>query len=159
MHGMALKLPWYFYLLTNLKNSMDPFYGWGSFVSRLYGWGSFVSRLQSYYKETVYFLPFGCYFQVWSCYYPAEHCNQKTPVPVSSRWQVRFGKAKKKASIINHNYHQHSSTWVSLNWSNNKIKFSFNQPSSKWWRVRLVDVIKHLPHSCFKKYVMLWFNV
>ena len=33
----------------NFSNSMIPFYGWGSTVS----------RLRSYYKETVYFLPLG----------------------------------------------------------------------------------------------------
>ena len=31
----------------------------------------------------------------------------------------------------NHSYHQLSSPEASLNWSNNKIRFSFNQPSRK----------------------------
>ena len=33
----------------------------------------------------------------------------------------------------NHSYHQLSSPEASLNWSNNKIRFSFNQPSRKRW--------------------------
>ena len=28
--------------------------------------------------------PLGRYFQVWSPYYQAAHCNQKTSIPVSS---------------------------------------------------------------------------
>ena len=39
--------------------------------------------------------PLGCYFQVWSPYYHATQCYQKTPVPVSSRWKNSFEKAKK----------------------------------------------------------------
>ena len=35
------------------------------------------------------------YFQVWSHYYQAADCNQKTPIPLSSRWQVRSEKDKK----------------------------------------------------------------
>ena len=41
-------------------------------------------------KTTPVFLPTdgeasGCYFQVQSPYYQAAQCNQKTPIPVSSR--------------------------------------------------------------------------
>ena len=36
--------------------------------------------------------PLGRYFQVWSPSYQAAQFNQKTPIPVSSRWQVRSGK-------------------------------------------------------------------
>ena len=43
--------------------------------------------------------PLGCFFQVWSPYYGVAQCNQKTPIAVSSRWQVRFEKAKKRISI------------------------------------------------------------
>ena len=39
--------------------------------------------------------PLGRYFQVWSAYYQVAQCNQKTPIPISSRWQVRSEKAKK----------------------------------------------------------------
>ena len=39
--------------------------------------------------------PLGRYFQVRSPYYQAAQCNQKTPIPVSSRWQVRSEKVKK----------------------------------------------------------------
>ena len=38
--------------------------------------------------------PLGYHFQVRSSYYQAAQCNQKTPIPVSSRWLVRSGKAK-----------------------------------------------------------------
>ena len=55
--NMALKLPWYLYLLMEK--------------------------------------PLGRYFQVWSPYYQAAQCKQKTPILVSSRWQVRFEKVKK----------------------------------------------------------------
>ena len=39
--------------------------------------------------------PLGCYFQVWSPYYQAAQCNQKTFSPVPSKRQVRSEKAKK----------------------------------------------------------------
>ena len=39
--------------------------------------------------------PLGRYFQVWSPYYQAAQCNQKTTIPISSRWQVRSEKAEK----------------------------------------------------------------
>ena len=96
--------------------------------------------------------PLGHYFQVRSPYYQAAQCNQKTPIPVSSRWQVRSEKAKKRISInTNHSYHQRSSPQPSLNWSHNKARFSFNQPNRKRWGAELVDV-KHLPHKAF----LLW---
>ena len=45
--------------------------------------------------------PLGGYFQVWYSYYQATQCNKKSSIPVSSRWQVRSGKAKKgQASIL-----------------------------------------------------------
>ena len=68
--------------------------------------------------------PLGCYFQIWSPYYQSQ-CNQKIPIP-------------KKPEKDNH---QHQ---ASLNWSNNKIRFSFNQPNRKRWGMSLVDVIQHL---------------
>ena len=37
----------------------------------------------------------GCCFQVRSPYYQVAQCNHKTPIPVSSRWQVKYEKAKK----------------------------------------------------------------
>ena len=40
--------------------------------------------------------PLGCYFQVWSPYYQAAQCNQKTPIPISSGQHVRSEKAKKR---------------------------------------------------------------
>ena len=61
--------------------------------------------------------------------------------------------SQKRISIsTNHSYHQRSSPIIiisSLNWSNNKIRFSFNQTNRKRWSVRLVDVIKHTPHKVF----------
>ena len=39
--------------------------------------------------------PLGSYFQVPSPYYQVAQCNQKTPIPLSSRIQVRYEKAKK----------------------------------------------------------------
>ena len=93
--------------------------------------------------------PLDCYFQVWSPYFQVVQCNQKTPIPVSSRWQFRSEKTKKRISInTNHSCHQRSSPEASLNWSNNKARFSFNQPSRKRWGAKLVDV-KHLPHKAF----------
>ena len=44
--------------------------------------------------------PLGRYFQVWSPYYQVTQCNQKAPIPVSSRWQVRPEKAKKGALTL-----------------------------------------------------------
>ena len=60
--------------------------------------------------------------------------------------------SQKRISInTNHSYHQRSSPWASLNWSNNKARFSFNQPNMKRWGAKLVDV-KHLLH----KAPLLW---
>ena len=50
-----------------------------------------------------YFLiekPLGRFFQVWSPYYLVAQCNQKTPIFVSSRWQVGSEKAKKGGTSI-----------------------------------------------------------
>ena len=60
--NMALKLPWYFYLLMEK--------------------------------------PLGRYFQVWSPYCQVAQCNQKTPIPISSGWQVRSEKTKKRLTLI-----------------------------------------------------------
>ena len=48
----------------------------------------------------------------------------------------------------NQSYHHRSSSKASLNQSNNKARFSFNQPSRKSWSAKLVDV-KHVPHKAF----------
>ena len=85
--------------------------------------------------------PPGCYFQVWSSYYQAVQCNQKTPIsdymwlvpmlillwlfrPDLSPWGYwpqgdRSGlKSQRRISInTNHSYHQCSSPKASLNWS------------------------------------------
>ena len=113
--NIALKLPWYFYLLME--------------------------------KPLVY------YFHVWPPYYQAAQCNQKTPILVSSRCQVRSEKAKKRINInTNGSYHYQSSCQTSLNWSNNKASCSFNQPNRKLWDAKLVNVlvnVKHLPSKAF----------
>ena len=44
--------------------------------------------------------PFGCYFQVWSSYYQVAQCSQKTPIPVSSRWQTRCERVKGWVSTL-----------------------------------------------------------
>ena len=65
--------------------------------------------------------------------------------------QVR--ERQKRVSInTNHSYYQRSSPLASLNWSNNKTRFSLNQPNRKRWSPRLDNVIKHLPHRVF----LLW---
>ena len=56
---------------------------------------------------------------------------------------------KRKSINTIHNYHQHSSPQSSMDWSINKVRFSFNQPIRKRWGARLVDVVKHLPHKIF----------
>ena len=58
--------------------------------------------------------------------------------------------SQKRVSInINHSYHRRSSSWASLNWSKNKIRFSFNQPSRKRCHARLANVTKYLPYQVF----------
>ena len=54
--------------------------------------------------------PLGPYFPVWSPYYEAAQCNQKTPIPVCSRCQVRSEKAKKDK-------YQHKSQFIWAQWS------------------------------------------
>ena len=43
--------------------------------------------------------PYGRYFQVRSPYFQVAQCNQKTPILVSSRWQIKSEKVKKRISI------------------------------------------------------------
>ena len=57
--------------------------------------------------------------------------------------------SEKRISIsTNHSFHQHSFSWASLNWSNSKARFSFNQPNRKRYGAKLVNV-KHLTHKAF----------
>ena len=84
--------------------------------------------------------PLGRYFKVWSPYYQAAWCNHK-----NTYWE-----SQKRINInTNHSHRQCSSPWASVNWSNNKIWFSFRQPNRKRLGGRLVDVIKDLPHKTF----------
>ena len=39
--------------------------------------------------------PLGCYFQVWSPYYQAAQCNQKTPIPYPQGDRSGLRKPKK----------------------------------------------------------------
>ena len=94
--------------------------------------------------------PLGLYFQVQSPYYQVAQCHQKTPIHVSSRWQVKSGKANKGLTSTL----PPATTRIHLPkpvWSNSKARFSFNQPNRKRWDVKLVD-LKHLPHKTF----LLW---
>ena len=76
----------------------------------------FMSKLSRCHFYLLMEKPLGGYFQVQSPYYQAAQCNQKTPIPVSLRWQVRSGKAKKRISLnTKHSYHQRSSPQASLN--------------------------------------------
>ena len=57
--------------------------------------------------------------------------------------------SQKRINInANHSYHQHSYPEASLNWSNNKARFSFNQPNRKRWVTKLVHV-KNISHKAF----------
>ena len=47
----------------------------------------------------------------------------------------------------------HISLSQSQLWSN-KFRFSFNQPNRKRWGMKLVNIIKHLPHKVF----LLWYH-
>ena len=72
---------------------------------------------------------------------------QRTLKVTGQVWETQ-----KRISInTNHSYHQRWSPYASLNWSNNKARFSFNQPNRKRWCAKLVDV-KHLPYKVF----LLW---
>ena len=122
--NMALKLPWYFYLLMEK--------------------------------------PLGRYFQVRPPYYQVAQCNQKTPIPVSSRWQVTSEKAKKgKASTLTTattSVHLLTpvSTDLTVKLHLHYITFRFNQPNGKGWGARLVGLIKHLPHKVFLSWYHHW---
>ena len=113
--NMALKLPWYFYLLMEK--------------------------------------PLGRYFQVQSPYYQVAQCNQKIPIPVSSRWQVSSEKAKKgQASTLitaatSAQLHKPVSTELT------KPDSVLTNPNRNRWGAKLVDV-KHLHHKAF----LLWLH-
>ena len=100
--------------------------------------------------------PLSRYFQVWSPYYQAALCSQKTPIPVPENTYSRSFKvtgqvweSQKRISInTNHSYDHRSSPYASLNLSNKKAGFSFNKPNRKRCGAKLVD-IKNLPHKAF----------
>ena len=80
----------------------------------------------------------------------------ETPIPISSKWQVRSEKAKKKKRISinsNHSYHQRSSPSASINWCNNKARFIFNQLYRKRWCAKLVTVKRLLHHDTITRRV------
>ena len=59
--------------------------------------------------------PFGCCFQLWCHYYHVAQRNQKTPIPLSSSWQVKSEKSKKGQASTLSNW---SSDWM------NALKFT-----------------------------------
>ena len=76
--------------------------------------------------------PLGRYFQVRSPYYQATQYSESTYSCIL-KVTGQVWESQKRISInTNHSYHQHSSPWASLNWSNNKARFCFNQPNRKW---------------------------
>ena len=79
-------------------------------------------------------------------YYQAAQCIQKKPIPVSSAWQVRSERAKKKDK------HQHLSQLPPA------FRFSFNQPNRKRWGTSLVNPIKHLLHELSNNLKTMWFH-
>ena len=97
--------------------------------------------------------PLGCYFQVRSSYYQVAQCNQKIPIPVSSRWQVSSEKAKKgQASTLitaatSAQLHKPVSTELT------KSDSVLTNPNRNRWGAKLVDV-KHLHHKAF----LLWLH-
>ena len=113
-----------------------------------------LQRYTCMHFHTLPKLPYRGIFTCWwrsllsatSKFGQATQCNQKAPIPVSSGWLVRSEKVKKR---LNHSYHQRSSPQVSLNWSNDKIRFIFNELSRKIYCARLADIIKHLSHNPF----------
>ena len=75
--------------------------------------------------------------------------------------------SQKRISInTNHSYHQRSYPQASLSWSNNKARFSFNQPNKKRWGAQLVyffdeehiSVINKVMHSAELNYFMKVIN-
>ena len=98
--------------------------------------------------------PLSCYLQIRSPYYVAQ-CNLKTPTPVSSRWQVRSGKTKKGYTSIlitattRVHLPKHVSTDLTI-----KSDLVLTNSIRKDGGVKLVGVIKHLPHEAF----LLWYT-
>ena len=80
-----------------------------------------------------------------------KQCNQKTPISVSSRWQVKLEKAKMGKDQY---WLQLPSAFVSLSQSQLIwcFRFIFNQLNRKRWGARLANVIKYLAH----KALSLW---
>ena len=93
--------------------------------------------------------PLGCYLQVRSPDYQAAQCNQKNTYSCILKVAGQASESQKRGSINTcYSYHQRSSPWASLNWSNNKARSNFNQPNRKKWGAKLVD-LKHLSHKAF----------
>ena len=80
-----------------------------------------------------------------------KQCNQKTPISVSSRWQVKLEKAKMGKDQY---WLQLPSAFVSLTQSQLIwcFRFIFNQLNRKRLGARLANVIKYLAH----KALSLW---
>ena len=88
------------------------------------------------------------YFQVWSSLLSGGTVQPKNTYSCILKKTGQVWESQKRISInTNYTYHKHSSPYAGLNWSDNKIRFSFNQPNRKRSGAKLVDVIKHLPHK------------
>ena len=112
-------------------------------------WMNMALKLSRYFYLLMQ-KPLGRYFQIRSFYYQAAHTVQpENTYSCILKVTGQVWESQKRISInTNHGYNQHSSPQASLNRSNNKARFSFNQPNRKRWYAKLVDV-KHLLHKAF----------
>ena len=92
--------------------------------------------------------PLGCYFQVQSPYYQEAQCKQKTPIPVSLKWQLRSEKTKKgqASTLITATTSIHLPKPVSTDLTIKPDSLS-TKPIGRW-HAKLINV-KHLPHKAF----------
>ena len=93
--------------------------------------------------------PLSYYLQVRSPYYQAAQWNQNTYFRILSVTDQVWECQKSISINTNHCYHQLSSPWANLNWSKNKVRFTFKYPNRTRWCTRLVDAVKHLCHKVF----------
>ena len=108
-------------------------------MASFYRWGSSASRLQSHFKEAVYFLQLSSQKFLVLILSTSEGWKAESTLEPPSGFE--HGILDWESSIL--------TTRSLLKWSNNKIRFSFNQPNKKRRVARLVDVIKHTPKGIF----------
>ena len=107
------------------------------------------------FKTTLVFLPAdveACWFLLPSAVFLQSNSTVQ-PENIYS-WILKvtnwvWENPKMISTNTNHNYRQRSSPWVSLSWSNNKIRLNFKQPYGKRWGARLVGAIKRLLHKVY----------